>query len=111
MNDGKAFISSVAREQWADWTLSPPPASTLSNGGRTVKATIEFERHGNALMVFVYDGTERVMTREVQWVFLEGQLERDVWVGVYVCRPDAKDETGGEALEVGFEEFVVETTT
>ena len=109
MNDGRAFISSVAREQWADWTLSSPPESTVSEGGRRVKATIEFEKHENALMVFVHDGGVRVMTREIQWVFLEQMLERELWIGVYVCRPDAKNETGGESLEVGFEDFVLET--
>lgn len=109
MNDGKAWVSSVARERWADWTLATPPASSLRNGGKTVKATIEFERHGNALCVFVYEEEEKVMTREVQWIFLEEMWERCLWVGVYVCRPDAKDETGGESLEVEFEEFVVET--
>jgi len=66
-------------------------------------------------MFFVHDGEggERIMTREIQWVFLngEGEGERlgEMWVGVYVCRPDAKDEAGGKALEVGFEEFLVET--
>jgi regulation of enolase protein 1 (concanavalin A-like superfamily) len=115
MNNGKAFISSVAREQWADWTLSPPSSSSLSNEGKTVKATIEFEKHENALCVFVYDGEggEKIMTREVQWVFLneerEGGRLGEMWVGIYVCRPDAKDEMGGRALEVGFEEFIVET--
>lgn len=109
MSEGKAWVSSVAREKWADWCLCHPPASTLSNQGRTVKATIEFEKHGNALCVFVRDGEERIMTREVQWVFCEEMLGRCLWVGVYVCRPDANGVTGGEMLEVGFEEFVVET--
>lgn len=75
-----------------------------------MKATIEFEKSGNALMIFVVEEEgERVLTREVQWVFLEEMMERDFWVGVYGCRPDAEGVMGGEALEVGFEEFVVET--
>lgn len=49
------------------------------------------------------------MTREVQWGFCEEMVGRCLWVGVYVCRPDAEGVMGREALEVGFEEFVVET--
>jgi regulation of enolase protein 1 (concanavalin A-like superfamily) len=108
INEGKPWISVVARENFADWSLASPPAGSGSNGGKTVKATIEFERHDNALMIFVLDGEERRMIREVQWVFLEGQLERVAWIGVYCCRPDAKGEADG-ALKVEFEDFVVET--
>ncbi|KAF2434673.1 hypothetical protein EJ08DRAFT_426179 [Tothia fuscella] len=107
INDGKPWISVVARENYADWSLASTPAVSSSNDGKTVKATIEFEKHANALMIFVRDGKERRMIREVQWVFLEGQLEKEAWIGVYCCRPDAKGEAEGP-LEVHFEDFVVE---
>jgi len=107
INEGRPWISVVARETWADWGLTTPPLNSESNGGKTVKATIEFEKHENALMVWVKDGEERRMIREVQWVFLDEKLDRNCWIGVYNCRPDAKNEADG-ALEVHFEDFIVD---
>jgi regulation of enolase protein 1 (concanavalin A-like superfamily) len=107
INDGKPWISVVGREAWADWSLATPPEGSVSNGGKTVKATIEFVKHENALMIFVVDGSEKRMIREIQWPFLPEQSERTCWIGVYTCRPDAKGEADGE-LEVGFENFTVE---
>ena len=106
INDGKPWISVVARDEWADWSLASTPAGSDSNAGKTVKATIEFVKHDNALLVFVKDGEERRMIREVQWVFLDEQLEKPCWIGVYAARPDAKGEAEG-ALEVHFEDCIV----
>jgi regulation of enolase protein 1 (concanavalin A-like superfamily) len=111
INDGRAWASVVARENWADWSLSLPPAGVVDTGAKTVKATIEFERHGGALYVFVSApgaGKEgRCMIREPQWVFLDGRGEGEAWVGVYTCSPDPKGERAGKPLEVTFEDFEI----
>jgi len=107
VNDNQAWISVVARDGWADWSLASPPSGSVSNGGKTVKATLQFEKHDNALMIFVLNGERKLMVREVQWVFLDEQLETECWIGVYVARPDAKGETSGP-LEVQFEGFDIE---
>jgi regulation of enolase protein 1 (concanavalin A-like superfamily) len=108
INEGHPWISAVGRDVWADWSLASPPAGSSSNGGKTVQASIEFLKHENALMIFVKDGEEKRMIREIQWPFLDEQLDRTCWIGVYVCRPDAKGESDGP-LEVSFEDFVVES--
>jgi regulation of enolase protein 1 (concanavalin A-like superfamily) len=108
INDERAWISVVGRKTWADWSLSAPPPSCLGGAASKIKAKIEFEKHGNALKVYVYDGEKRVMVREVQWVFLDEQAQATCWLGIYAARPDAKGESNGE-LSIQFEDFVVET--
>ena len=51
---------------WADYSLSSIPPGSVSNDGKTVKATIEFLRKENVLQVFVVDGGWKRMIREVQ---------------------------------------------
>ena len=117
INDGRPWASVVARENWADWSLSIPPAGVTDaqpnnegvTGKGSVKAVIEFERHEGALYVFVNgpDGKEkgRSMIREPQWVFLDERDDTEALVGVYCCTPDPKDERNGTPLEVTFEDF------
>lgn len=113
INDGKPWASVVARESWADWSLSAPPAGVVredaSSGGKgSVKATIEFERHSGALFVYVTGPHgERNMIRELQWVFLDGRGEGKAFLGVYCCSPDPKGERNGSPLEVTFEDFEI----
>ncbi|KIW09497.1 uncharacterized protein PV09_00374 [Verruconis gallopava] len=115
INDGKPWASTVARENWADWSLSAPPAGVVQKAtdvGATegfVKATIEFERHKGALFVYVQGpgGEDRSMIREPQWVFLDERGETEAWLGVYCCSPDPKGERNGMPLEVTFEDFEI----
>lgn len=126
INAGKPWASAVARENWADWSLSAPPngvigsdeigappAGVVSPGkGRakgSVKATIEFERHEGALFVYVQgpEGEVKSMIREPQWVFLDGRGEGEAWIGVYCCAPDPDGEREGEGLDVTFEDFEI----
>jgi uncharacterized protein len=102
VNDQQAFASVVARDEWADWSLGTLPAHAQSGGARTAKATIAFERHGNALKVLLVEGEKETLLREVQWVFCDERHSVDCYIGVYVARPDSKDEADGD-LEVEFE--------
>jgi regulation of enolase protein 1 (concanavalin A-like superfamily) len=112
INHGKPWASVVARENWADWSLSSPPDGIIKsdgNGKGNVKAIIEFERHENALFVYASgpDGEGRGMIREPQWVFMDERDDREAYIGVYTCSPDPKDERKGEPLEVTFEDFEI----
>ena len=107
VNDGQAFASVVARDEWADWSLGALPARAESGGERTARATIAFKRHGNALMVVVVDGGKETLLREVQWVFCDERDSVDCYIGVYVARPDSKGEADGE-LEVEFEDLEIQ---
>jgi regulation of enolase protein 1 (concanavalin A-like superfamily) len=99
--DGSAHLSVVARETYADWSLTP----AAKFDGRVSVATVEFEKSGNALKVFVIEGETKRMIRQIQWVFIDAV--EDVWLGVYAARPDPLKEAGGKDLEVEFEEFKI----
>jgi regulation of enolase protein 1 (concanavalin A-like superfamily) len=107
INDDRVWISVVGRETWADWSLSTPPPACQSDGPSKVKATIEFEKHDNALKVYVLEGEKKLLIREIQWVFLDEQAKGICWLGVYAARPDAKREAKGD-LSIHFDDFVVE---
>jgi len=102
VNDGQAFASVVARDEWADWSLGKLPAHATSGGERTARATIVFKRHANALMVLVVDGEKEALLREVQWVFCDERGSAECYLGIYVARPDSKGEADSD-LEVEFE--------
>lgn len=111
LNNGKVWASAVARENWADWSLSSTPKGVVleDNAGKgSVRAVIELERHGNALMVWVSgpDGEERSMVREAQWVFLDGRGDKEAWIGVYGCTPDPEGTKSGP-LEATFADFQI----
>ncbi|EAS35427.3 uncharacterized protein CIMG_00781 [Coccidioides immitis RS] len=99
---GRPYVSTVAKDNWADWSLAP-----ISDGGGGV--TIEMVRQKGALWVYVVEKREgeeiMVPVREITWAFAE---EEDVkaLAGVYACRP-AKE--GGE-LDVVFRDFELECT-
>lgn len=94
----------MACDRWADWSLSPLPAS----GEKSV--TIEMEREvkegekGSALYIYMLEGVERKMIREVTWVFSEDEdMEGECWVGVSVAKPtkDADDEEMALSVDFG----------
>lgn len=101
---GKANVSTVAADRWADWSLL-----ALSNeGGSSVTVEMVKEDDGS-LWVYVIEGVERRPIREVTWVFADGedgaQGERECWVGAYAAKPSDQ----GQALEVSFGHLVIET--
>ncbi|GBF60275.1 hypothetical protein TMEN_2692 [Trichophyton mentagrophytes] len=104
--EGVPRCSTVARDRWADWSLSPlPPAGQTTAGdgascaddkGDGVGVTIEMERRARDQTLWVYavgkDGARTPM-REVTWLF-EDEEQLECWVGVYVCRPSSAPELG-----------------
>lgn len=96
--DGKAMISTVVTDRYADWSLQPLPQA----GGNSV--TVEMERAGVSLWVYVIQGVERRPIRKVAWVFEEGNVKGECWVGAYAAKPSQE---GGD-LEVTFGHLVVE---
>lgn len=102
INDGQPFLSVVARDEWADWSLSSLPSHAASGEEKTARITLELQRHGNALMVLLVDRQTSTLVREVQWVFCDSRADVECLLGVYVARPDAKGLAKGD-LEVEFE--------
>jgi regulation of enolase protein 1 (concanavalin A-like superfamily) len=105
VKDGASHISVVARETWADWSLTPTRSAEHGGGPskNVTMAKIEFEKSGNSLKINVHEGLTRRMVRQVQWVF-DG-VEEDIWIGVYAARPDPLKEANGKDLEVQFSDF------
>ncbi|KAG8625443.1 hypothetical protein KVT40_007194 [Elsinoe batatas] len=92
MLDGTPRVGTVARDNWADWSLHP----VVHSDGRT--ATVEFVNEvGKALWVYLIgEDRKRYPLREVAWwAGLKGETE--LQVGVYGAAPG---EEGG--LEVEF---------
>jgi len=106
VNDGKAWISVVARgpEGWCDWSLFPLMEEKKLPA--TVSVTIEVARYKNALLIWKIE-KERALIRKVPWVFLNEDVG-NVWVGAYAARPDPDAEASGRALEVDFQDLVIE---
>jgi regulation of enolase protein 1 (concanavalin A-like superfamily) len=95
---GKAHLSTVVKDRWADWSLLPVP----SGGGA---ATIEVARESDgSLWIYLVEGISRAPIREVTWVF-EDEASAECWIGPYVAKP-AKD---GDDLVVDFRHLIVET--
>ncbi|PGG96471.1 hypothetical protein GX51_07805 [Blastomyces parvus] len=99
--DGKAHISVVGKDTWADWSLVPllTPGDEAGAG-----AKIEMVREKDvALWIYLVEGGERRRIRQVTWAFVDEGV-KECWVGVYAAKP-AK--TGGE-LAVAFKELEIE---
>lgn len=105
-NDGKAWISVVARapDAWCDWSLVPIPESRELPADAAV--TIEVTRYKNALMIWTIEGKERTLIRKVPWAFLDDGME-SIWIGAYAARPDPNAEASKE-LNVEFRDFTID---
>lgn len=99
--NGHANVSTVAADRWADWSLLP----LANKGGNSV--TVEMVREDDgSLWIYVIEGVERKLIREVTWVFEDaGRNDRECWVGAYAAKPSKE----GEALTVSFGHLVIET--
>ncbi|EAW13834.1 uncharacterized protein ACLA_068620 [Aspergillus clavatus NRRL 1] len=97
LTHGKAHLSTVAKDRWADWSLVAIPS-----GGAA--ATIEIVREpDNSLWVYLVEGIQKSPLREVTWFFEDDSIT-DCWVGVYAARPS---EEGGD-LTVNFGHLVID---
>jgi regulation of enolase protein 1 (concanavalin A-like superfamily) len=94
--DGKPHVSTVAKDNWADWSLLPIPS-----GGQA--ATIEMAREAGTLWIYLVEGIRREPIREVTWVFQE-ESTTECWIGVYAAKPSAE----GEDLEAIFEQLEID---
>ena len=107
--NGTPHVSTVACDQWADWSLWPLKGEM---------ATIEIERETtkdgartSTLWVYIVEGPRRTPVREITWVF-DGADEReegDCWVGIYAAKPNRDEDDGNRHLKVEFEGLKVET--
>ncbi|OJD27769.1 hypothetical protein ACJ73_00839 [Blastomyces percursus] len=100
--DGKAHISVVGKDQWADWSLMPLPAAREEEAN--IGAKIEMVREKDVYRwTYLVEGGERRRIRQVNWTFVDEGV-KECWVGVYAARPV---KAGGE-LEVAFKELEIE---
>ncbi|KAI9739951.1 MAG: hypothetical protein M1818_005007 [Claussenomyces sp. TS43310] len=104
--EGEAYVSTVACDAWADWSLFQTGITASGTGGEK-EVTLEMERKGRdaTLWVYVVDGEKRAPVRDVTWLASEEEgdgEERVVWVGVYAATPTLPKEGKREQLEVGF---------
>lgn len=93
-------LSTVACDRYADWSLQPLPDDSSS-------VTVEFEHKegSNALWAYVVKEGERTAVRDVTWAFFnDGEVDREVWVGVYAARPLKQ----GDGLKMFFSDLVIE---
>jgi uncharacterized protein len=96
---GKTHISVVAKDRWADWSLT-----TVPSGGQA--ATIELVREeDNTLWVYLVEGVSRVPLREVTWAF-EQEETAECWIGSYAARPSS---SATDDLIVEFRHLIVES--
>ncbi|PVH71767.1 hypothetical protein DL98DRAFT_471323 [Cadophora sp. DSE1049] len=80
---------------------------------QTRKATVEIVKYGSQLAaIAVYrtrEEVEKQVFRVVPWCFAKVEEDGpDVWIGLYVCRPDHESETT-DGLTVQFCDFELET--
>ncbi|EER38436.1 conserved hypothetical protein [Histoplasma capsulatum H143] len=99
--DDKPYVSVVAKDQWADWSLFP-----LTPGeGPGASARIEMAREKDtSLWIYLVEGGERRRIRQITWAFADEERVAECWAGVYAAKP-AKE--GGE-LVVTFKELDIE---
>jgi len=93
-----------------DWSLHAIPEAY--EGEKDI--TMEISRFGDRLVIQAVYGrgeqAEKRMIRIVPWCFVDvAQDDPDIWVAVYVSRPDA-ERTTSEPLVVQFHHFEVEDT-
>jgi len=96
--NGKPHVSTVAKDNWADWSLLSMPSGSQA-------ATIEMTRDAGTLWIYLIEGIRRQPIREVTWVF-EEESTTECWIGAYAAKPS----TEGEYLEVMFEQLEIELT-
>jgi hypothetical protein len=109
--EGKLYhMICSSHEDLTDWSLHAIPEAFQDNED----ITIEISRFGDRLAIqAVYAQGDQVvkrMIRIVPWCFVnESKSDPDIWVAVYVSRPDA-DRTTTESLVVNFHNFQIEDT-
>ncbi|KAJ6063671.1 hypothetical protein N7499_012351 [Penicillium canescens] len=104
--DGHPNLGVVATDRLSDWSLSPVTDTSAGNG----TVTIEIERDTSYAWVYVIEGTQRRVLRQVTWAFSGGPFQ-EIDVGIYAAKPTRESEEGREfdSLAVSFSDFVLKT--
>lgn len=114
--EGKAWVSTVACDNWADWSLSSAGITPSSSDDKIKTVTLEMERHEveGTLWIYVLDKGGRVPLRECTWILSSqghgGGQERKAWVGVYAATPIVEGRGAEDGLEVEFRDWQLELT-
>jgi regulation of enolase protein 1 (concanavalin A-like superfamily) len=104
--EGEAYVSTVACDRWADWSLVQTGIKNLDSGEKEVTLEMERREKDATLWVYVVDGEKKVPVREVTWALSDIDRNGDggekvCWVGVYAATPTVGE--GRSELEVRFE--------
>lgn len=87
----------------------------MKGGSVTVEMEREIKDGRGTSSLWIYaidsDGQERRPLREIAWVFeeVDGEEDRDCWVGVYAAKPTRDEDDGERELRVEFTDFVIES--
>lgn len=104
---GKPFVSTVGCDKFADWSLTPLPASSKVGEDGRASVTLECEvdaKEGTMWVYIIVEGQERFPIREVTWV-LDVPVDEEIWVGVYAATPIMEGRAEGDGLEVNFKDW------
>lgn len=101
---GKPLVGVVGCDRFSDWSVCPLPISTATH------ATLEAERVGETLWIYLIFNGERRPLREIKWAFLEDrESEAEMWVGTYAAKPTPEKDDAEAGIEVIFRDFKLET--
>lgn len=103
--NGKPSLSVVGCDRYSDWSLCLLPIAGA------IHATIEAERVGQTLWIYLIFNGERRALREIKWAFLEDrEAEAEMWVGTYAAKPTPESEGDAETgIEVIFRDLQLQT--
>ncbi|CAE7111425.1 unnamed protein product [Rhizoctonia solani] len=103
--DGKPNVGTVSAPagEYADWSLVP-------TGGKNATIEVAREQDGPSLYVYLVQGKEKTLIREVTWVF-QDKHDLLLGVGVYAARPtriEGEESGSGQLLPVRFDGLEIE---
>ena len=102
----KPLVGVVGCDRFSDWSVSLLPIATA------IHVTIEAERDGQTLWIYLIFNGERRPLREIKWAFLEDrEAEAEMWVGTYAAKPTPERDDAEAGIEVVFRDFKLETST
>jgi len=89
--NNRPLVSTVTRDEWADWSLYPDGITANAETGEAgVTLLIERQEKDDTFWVYVVVGEEKKPIREVTWVLSQGEAKKEAWVGVYAATPKVR---------------------
>jgi regulation of enolase protein 1 (concanavalin A-like superfamily) len=108
---GRPFMSVVAADEWADWSLVPLSEDNARDGQVTVEIERDREEDGNLgsvlRLLVVEESGKKTPIREVTWAFHGVEEEEEMWVGLFAAKPTTSEV---KELVVSFEGFEIGRT-